>query len=76
MPKVWVTASWANGMHDVYDLASLFQVSVTAMEVRLRTLGLLDDEPRREPRTYFRRSDPLVVLDWGMRYGIRGRRRR
>jgi Zn-dependent peptidase ImmA (M78 family) len=76
MPKTWVTNSWANGMHDVYDLASLFQVSVTAMEVRLRVMGLLDDEPRRETRTYFRRSVPLFLVDWEVRCVDRERRRR
>lgn len=59
MPKTWVKRSWANGIQDVYDLASLFQVSVTAMDVRLRQMGLLDDEADREVITYFRRSMAL-----------------
>lgn len=59
MPKSWVKNSWGNGIQDVYDLASLFQVSVTAMDVRLRQMGLLDDETNREVRTYFRRRAPL-----------------
>jgi predicted transcriptional regulator len=60
MPKTWVVAAWANGFQDVYSLATHFQVSVTAMEVRLRHLGLLDDGPAREVRTYFRRHPAAV----------------
>jgi predicted transcriptional regulator len=63
MPKPWVKNSWANGMQDVYTLASLFQVSVTAMEVRLRVLGLLDDESPRDIHTYFRDNGPLYLFD-------------
>jgi predicted transcriptional regulator len=63
MPKPWVKNSWANGMQDVYTLASLFQVSVTAMEVRLRILGLLDDDPPRDIHTYFRDDGPLFLFD-------------
>lgn len=63
MPKPWVKNSWANGMQDVYTLASLFQVSLTAMEVRLRILGLLDDEPPRDVHTYFRDNGPLYLFD-------------
>lgn len=63
MPKPWVKNSWANGMQDVYALASLFQVSLTAMDVRLRILGLLDDEPPRDMRTYFRNDGPLFHFD-------------
>lgn len=66
MPKTWVKNSWANGVQDVYNLASLFQVSVSAMEVRLRSLGLLetDEESDREISTYFRfrQSDPFFLM--------------
>ncbi len=62
MPKTWVKNSWANGIQDIYDLASLFQVSVTAMDVRLRQMGLLDDDTDREVHTYFRASDPLFLM--------------
>ena len=54
--------SWANGVQDVYDLASLFQVSVSAMDVRLRSMGLIDDEPDRDVKTYFRRNSPLFHI--------------
>lgn len=62
MPKAWVKNSWANGIQDVYNLASLFQVSVTAMEVRLRQMGLLDDETDRDVRAYFRHRSLLPVM--------------
>jgi Zn-dependent peptidase ImmA (M78 family) len=62
MPKTWVKNSWANGVQDVYDLASLFQVSVSAMDVRLRQMGLLDDEPNREVRTYFRQNGMVYLM--------------
>ena len=62
MPKTWVKNSWANGVQDVYDLASLFQVSVSAMDVRLRSMGLIDDEPDRDVKTYFRRNTPLFSI--------------
>jgi len=68
MPKTWVKNSWANGMQDVYDLAALFQVSVTAMEIRLRAMGLLDDEPQRDIHTYFRRTTTLFMLDWDVTF--------
>jgi predicted transcriptional regulator len=62
MPKTWVKNSYANGVQDVYNLATLFRVSVTAMDVRLRQMGLLDDETDRAVSTYFRRSSPLPLL--------------
>lgn len=62
MPKTWVKNSYANGIQDVYNLATLFQVSVTAMEVRLRQMGLLEDEEQRPASTYFRLRDPLQPL--------------
>ncbi|WP_329067794.1 ImmA/IrrE family metallo-endopeptidase [Amycolatopsis sp. NBC_01480] len=53
MPRTWVSAAWLNGIRDVRNLASLFQVSVSAMEIRLKYLGLWDSEPGRATRTYF-----------------------
>lgn len=66
MPKTWIKNSWTNGVQDVYNLASLFQVSVSAMDIRLRSLGILDDEDEREVSTYFRRSEPYGVMDIAM----------
>ena len=62
MPKTWVKNSWANGIQDVYNLATLFQVSVSAMDVRLHSLGLLDDEDERPVSTYFRLREPWFSL--------------
>lgn len=63
MPKTWVKNSWGNGIQDVYNLATLFQVSVSAMDVRLRTLGLLDDDVERDVNTYFRHSGPFFRME-------------
>lgn len=41
VPRTWLTRAWANGLHDVADLASLFDVSKNLMTVRLRQTGLL-----------------------------------
>ncbi|MHB8512933.1 MAG: ImmA/IrrE family metallo-endopeptidase [Actinomycetota bacterium] len=45
MPKVWVRRAWTDGIQDLSDLASLFQVSREAMRIRLEVLGLIE---RRE----------------------------
>lgn len=58
MPRDWVTAAWLNGIHDIYNLASLFQVSTSAMEIRLKKLGMWNAEPERDVRTFFR---PVVA---------------
>jgi Zn-dependent peptidase ImmA (M78 family) len=64
MPKTWVKNSWANGIQDVYNLATLFEVSVSAMDVRMRQMGLLEDEDdsKRATSTYFRLSTPVYLL--------------
>ena len=61
MPKQWVKHWWTKGFQDVYALAGLFQVSVSAMEVRLKRLGFIDPEPDRAVHTYFRRSALLPL---------------
>jgi len=53
MPREWVVAWWTRGFQDVYNLAALFQVSITAMDIRLRKLGLVP-APQRDVRSYFR----------------------
>lgn len=53
MPREWVVAWWMRGFQDVYNLAALFQVSITAMDIRLRKLGLVA-APQRDVRSYFR----------------------
>jgi Zn-dependent peptidase ImmA (M78 family) len=54
MPREWVTAAWLNGIRDVYNLASLFQVSASAMHIRLRYLGMWENGTHRDVRTFFR----------------------
>ncbi|MGH8903161.1 MAG: ImmA/IrrE family metallo-endopeptidase [Egibacteraceae bacterium] len=60
MPRLWVKRAWANGIQDVEALAGLFNVSLTAMNVRLFYLGFTtgDDRPIK---AYFRRSTRLTV---------------
>ena len=41
MPRAWVEATWHSGMRDVATLARHFQVSISAMRVRLLQVGLL-----------------------------------
>jgi Zn-dependent peptidase ImmA (M78 family) len=67
MPKVWVRRAWATDrIQDLPRLARRFQVSQSAMRVRLLQLGLVDPPPRYRgpdwpqlkkrirPGTYFR----------------------
>ena len=65
MPKTWVKNAYTNGVQDVYDLASLFQVSVSAMDTRLRSIGLLDevDAEERDIGSYFRTRRDAPTLD-------------
>lgn len=62
MPRPWLKAWWSQGFQNVYDLASAFQVSITAMEIRLKNLGLLVTEPDRDVHTYFRQAHPVSAL--------------
>jgi hypothetical protein len=55
IPKALIIKAWTNGLQDVPALAGLFQVSDEAMGIRLRNLGLLEDESR-PIATYFRRT--------------------
>jgi len=58
MPREWVTAAWLNGIRDVYNLAALFQVSASAMHIRLKYLGLWDGDADRDAHSYFRSVHP------------------
>jgi len=52
MPRQWIKRVWASErMQDVADLAQLFEVSQTAMEIRLLKLGLLEPGLRWIART-------------------------
>jgi len=63
MPRTWVKEAYACGIQDLSALAGLFNVSEEAMHIRLSYLGLIDTEPNRPVRTYFRRTGWL--REWG-----------
>ncbi len=46
MPKTQLRRDWVSGQQDLGGLARRYHVSKAAMEVRLRTLGLLEPTPR------------------------------
>jgi Zn-dependent peptidase ImmA (M78 family) len=56
MPRMWVKRAYGNRIQDITALAGLFNVSEEAMHIRLKFLGIIDDEPERITRTYFRRT--------------------
>lgn len=60
MPKTWLRRAWTSGIQDPEALAGLFNVSLPAMQRRLRYLGYLDDEPDRATASYFRSATPLA----------------
>ena len=46
MPKVMLRRDWTNGIQSIAELARRYGVSRPAMEIRLRSLGLLAPTPR------------------------------
>lgn len=46
MPKRWLKRCWGEGTQSIYALASIFDVSPRAVEVRLHQVGLIDTLPR------------------------------
>lgn len=46
MPRPWVKRAWTAGVQDHLDLAKLFEVSLTAMRIRLQQIGLIDRTER------------------------------
>lgn len=46
MPRPWVKRAWVDGVQEVRRLAKLFDVSPTAMQVRLLQIGLLEPVAR------------------------------
>ena len=66
MPRPWIKREWINGLQDQALLAQLFNVSESAMAIRLRQIGLAEPRSRfdslkavdvsRDPRRYFRRN--------------------
>jgi hypothetical protein len=63
MPRTWVKNAYSNGVQDVAALAGLFNVSEEAMHNRLKYLGIVDDEPNRPTRAFFRHTGWL--REWG-----------
>lgn len=71
MPRPWLKREWVNGIQDQASLAAKFNVSESAMAIRLRQLGLSEPrsrfdlnriaDPVRDARRYFRR-DPRQPL--------------
>lgn len=47
MPRPWVKHHWYQGHQDAEVLAQLYDVSLEAMTIRLRYLGLLEDRTQR-----------------------------
>ena len=54
MPRPWLKRHWYQGYQDVEALAQMYGVSIEAMTIRLKYLGLLEDENQR----LFRRDFP------------------
>jgi Zn-dependent peptidase ImmA (M78 family) len=46
MPKMLLRRDWTSGIQEPLRLARRYQVSKTALEIRLRELGLMDPTPR------------------------------
>lgn len=63
MPRIWVKRAYGHGIQDVAALAGLFNVSEEAMYIRLQFLGIIDQEPGRATRSFFRRTGWL--REWG-----------
>ena len=60
MPRPWVKQLWGSGTQDVKELASLFNVTPSAVRTRLQYLDLLADDRPRE--VFFRREPTLRDL--------------
>ena len=56
MPRAWLTAAYANGTHHPMDLAQIFAVSPTAINVRLNQTGITRPRTRCGPNHYGRTS--------------------
>lgn len=70
MPKVWLRRAWTAGIQSEAMLAELFDVSLSAMQIRLLQLGLLELPPRcGMDNTYLRSrtGSPLLKADLALR---------
>lgn len=63
MPRMWVKRAYGNRIQDIAALAGLFNVSEEAMHIRLKFLGIIDEEPQRVTRSFFRQTGWL--REWG-----------
>jgi Zn-dependent peptidase ImmA (M78 family) len=55
MPASLVKSAWADGFQGIDVLARHFEVSMEAMNIRLRNMGIIDDD-QRPIEAYFRQS--------------------
>jgi Zn-dependent peptidase ImmA (M78 family) len=62
MPRTWMKRAFAGGIQDLTQLAEVFDVSESAMELRLRSVGLVEQVERcgTIPDTYLRSSSLKV----------------
>jgi hypothetical protein len=60
MPRTALKRAWSSGIQDLEALAGQFNVSLTAMRIRLEYLGLTS-EPDRPVSAYFRLTPPRVA---------------
>jgi len=64
MPRAWLHKAWERGIQEPKALAHLFDVSIEAMEIRLRYLGFLDEDTQ-PVSAYFRRAlSPQLSDSW------------
>jgi hypothetical protein len=56
MPRPWLKRHWYQGYQDIEALAQMYGVSTEAMTIRLKYLGLIEDESQR----LFRRDVPVL----------------
>jgi len=61
MPRTALKRMWSNGIQDIEALASQFKVSISAMQIRLKYLGLTDEE-ERPVSEYFRLEGPSLIF--------------
>ncbi|ABD10293.1 hypothetical protein ThrDRAFT_01720 [Frankia casuarinae] len=61
MPRTVLKRAWVNGLQDLEALAEQFKVSMSAMQIRLKYLGLTDEE-ERPASEYFRLDGPSLIF--------------
>ncbi len=70
MPRAWIKAAYCDGIQDPLELAGLFDVSVSAMQLRLEQIGLVEPTSRTictkpgyrlQPKSFHRYHRPLSL---------------